>query len=346
MLKNFQTALTFDDVLLVPQYSDIKHRKDVDVSVKLHPKLTLDIPFISANMDTVTESKMAIAMAENGGLGVIHRFLTVKEEVTEVSKVKHRKLKVGAAVGVKAGEIERAKALVKNGVDVIILDIAHAHSKMAGDMLVALKKMTRVPIIAGTVATAEGVEYLCKKGADIIKIGIGAGSACITRLVAGTGVPQITAIIEGVKVAKKYHRPIIADAGMRTSGDVVKAIGAGASAIMSGNIFAGTDECPGKILIINGKKYKSYRGMASLAANVQRTDKTVEKKNYVAEGVDGLVAYKGEVSDVLIKFVGGLRSGISYSGARNIAEFHKKSKFIIVTPTGLKENGFHDMQIR
>jgi IMP dehydrogenase len=346
MLKQFQTALTFDDVLLVPQYSDIQHRSNVDISAKLHKNLVLDIPFISANMDTVTESKMAIAMAKLGGLGIIHRFLTIQEEIREVEKVKKKKLKVGAAIGVKSGELERAKALIKIGVDVISLDIAHAHSKMAGDMLGALRKMTRIPIIAGTVATADGVEFLCKKGADIIKVGIGAGSACITRLVSGTGVPQITAIMESAKAARKYKIPIVADAGMKIPADVVKAIGAGAHAIMSGNIFAGCDETPGKIIIINGKKYKPYRGMASLAANLQRTDKTVERKNYVAEGVNGLISYKGSVQSVITEFSGGLRSGLSYSGAHNILEFHKKAKFVQVTPTGLKENGSHDMQIR
>jgi IMP dehydrogenase len=345
MQNTFEPALTFDDVLLVPQYSSIKHRSDVNTSVVLHKNLKLEIPLISANMDTVTESAMAIAMAKAGGLGVIHRFLTIEQQVAEVKKVKKLNLKVGAAVGVKEGEKDRAKALIAAGTDLLVLDIAHGHTEMAGEMLRFLKKLTTTPVAAGNVATAEGVVFLAKNGADIIKVGIGAGSACTTRIMTGSGMPQLSAIINCSFAARKYGFPIIADGGMKIPADLVKALGAGASVAMSGNLLAGTDEAPGKIITKDGKRYKVYRGMASFSANQRRTDKKINKEGFVAEGAEGLVPYRGSVKDMITTLIGGLRSGMTYAGAKNLAEFRKRAKFIQITPAALIENGVHDLTI-
>jgi len=475
----FVQALTYDDVLLKPKYSEIMSRKSVDTSTYLTPEIKLNIPIISSNMDSVTESQMAIAMAQSGGIGIIHRFLSIEDEVVEVKKVKRNenlkidnpitisvnkkvkdavalmnlhnisgllvinkqttlagiltrrdlnfvtnlnisiknvmtknvitakptitiqqamqilnkhkieklplvdennfvkglithadmvkkklnpqatqddkgRLRVGAAVGVKTESIDRARELVNAGVDVLVLDIAHGHSKLAIGMLKKLKKNhPNIPVIAGNVATADGVIDLIKAGADAIKVGIGPGSICTTRIVTGFGVPQLSAILETAAVAKKYKIPIIADGGVRYPGDLVKALAAGASTVMLGSSLAGSDESPGLIINKNGMRFKVSRGMASLGANLtqQKTlqgnntsrDLQKESEEVVPEGVEAMVYYKGKIKDILYQFTGGLRSGFSYCGANNIKELQQKAEFIQITQASLQESSSHDV---
>lgn len=348
MYKPFEETLSFDDVLLVPQYSEILSRKEVFLGTRLSKKtrLILDIPIISANMDTVTESKMAILMARMGGLGIIHRFLDVKEQVAEVKKVKAQNLIVGAAVGVKEGELERAHALVDAGADVLTLDIAHGHSKYAMEKVRYFRKQfPKLFIIAGNVATAEGFRDLAEAGADAVKVGIGAGSICITRVITGFGIPQMSAVLECAPIAEKMGVGLISDGGIKNSGDIVKAMAAGADAVMVGNILAGTDEAPGEVVELHGKKYKTYRGMASLQANLNWPGRNKKQDEIVEEGVQGYVPYKGPAENVVKKMIGGMRSGFSYSGARNIKELHAKAKIVRITAAGLRESNPHDIYL-
>ncbi len=349
MYKKFEETLSFDDVLLVPRYSNIISRKEVDTStfLSLKKKIKLNLPIISANMDTITESKMAIAMGKIGGLGIVHRFLEIKDQVLEVKKIKKEKLLAAAAVGVKNGEIERAHALVKAGVDILVLDIAHGHSKYAIEKVKYFKKnFKHIFIIAGNVATAEGFLDLAKAGADAVKVGIGAGSICTTRIVTGFGIPQISAILNCAPIAQKLGVGLISDGGAKSSGDIVKAIAAGADAVMVGNILSGTDEAPGKLITIGGKKYKQYHGMASLQANLIRPDRKNNKDEIIEEGVSGIVPYKGKVEDVIKKIIGGLRSGLSYAGSKNLSELKKTASFVRITPSGFRESNWHDIILR
>ncbi len=473
MKKLITTALTFDDVLLVPKRSSVKSRKDVSVSTKLTRNISMKIPIISANMDTVTEAKMAKRMAVEGGIGIIHRFLDINEQVAEVLKVKrsesmvvenpytfspnktvadakefmkefdvggllivnekekligilsrrdvlfadntslvsdvmtrnpvtikkqisleeakkllfkHRieklpivddngnirglitsedirkvqdhplalkdkkgRLMVGAAIGVKEGFLKRAAALIKAGADVLVVDIAHGHSDLAINTVKSLKKhFPKTDVIAGNVATAEGTYDLIKAGADAVKVGVGPGSICITRIVAGSGVPQLSAVMACAKVAKKYGVPIIADGGVKTSGDLIKALAAGASTVMCGNILAGTKEAPGLIILRNGRRYKVSRGMASFGASLGR--KTREGNmddglDIVPEGVEAMVPYKGDAKAVLHQLIGGLRSGISYCGAKSIPQMQKNAEFVKITSGGLRESKPHDVEL-
>lgn len=473
-------GLTFDDVLLIPKRSGIRSRSAVSTSTRLTREIGLAIPVVSANMDTVTEARMAIAMAQAGGIGIIHRFMPIEKQVEEVRRVKraesfiveepatisplasihearsrmkeagigglvvvnqtgrllgmltardllfapdatqtvsqvmtprerlvvarqgeslesarlslheHRieklplvdqddrvvglitaqditklerhpqatkdskgRLRVGVAVGVRSMDLQRAIACVEAGADVLVIDVAHGHSDYVIDMVASLKKrLPDVPLIAGNVATAEGVRDLVKAGAEGVKVGVGAGSICITRLVAGAGVPQLTAIMDCAEVAHKLDVPLIADGGIRTSGDLTKALAAGASTAMLGSLLAGTDESPGAPVIRNGRRYKIVRGMASLTANIAR--KEIEKQGeidpdewekVVPEGVEALVDYQGSVNDVLYQLVGGLRSGMSYAGAAAIPELWEKAEFIHITSSGLLESKPHDVNL-
>jgi IMP dehydrogenase len=349
MYKKFQETLSFDDVLLVPRYSDILSRGEVDTRTVLSNNkktFSLAIPIMSANMDTITESSMAIIMAKMGGLGIIHRFLSIDEQVGEVKKVKAQGLLVGAAVGVKDGERDRARALVMAGADLLALDIAHGHSKYAIEKVKFIKKeFPLVFIVAGNVATAEGFKDLVNAGADAVKVGIGAGSICTTRIVTGFGIPQISAILNCSKIAKKTKVSLISDGGIKSSGDIVKALAAGADAVMMGNVIAGTDEAPGEMIEISGKKYKSYRGMASLQANLNRPDAKQNMDEIIEEGVSAYVPYKGKAEDIIKKMVGGMRSGLSYAGARNIKELQEKAAFVRITQAGLRESNAHDVFI-
>jgi IMP dehydrogenase len=342
MFKNFEETLTYDDVLLVPQFSDIESRADVDVSTVLHKNLKLGHPIIPANMDTVAEHKMAIATARAGGICYIHRYLTIEQQVDEVKKVKKEGLIVGASIGVKEEDKDRLKALLDAGVDSVLLDIAHGHSKRAGEMVQFMRKSTKLPIMAGNVATPEAVKYLASKGADIVKVGIGPGATCTTRIVTGFGVPQLSAVLVCAKEAKKQKISIVADGGIYDSGSITKALAAGADAVMFGKLFAATDEAPGEVVEIDGKKFKNYRGMASSEANRNRVKNI---KNYVPEGVNSLVAYDGPAENVFNNLLGGLRSGLSYCGARNIKELQKKARFIKITSTTIKENNPHGVTV-
>jgi len=473
-------GLTFDDVLLVPKRSGIRSRSAVNTASQLTREISLAIPIVSANMDTVTEGRMAIAMAQIGGIGIIHRFMPVEKQVEEVRRVKrdesfivekpatihstasihearsrmkesgigglvvvdeeahlegmltardlllapdtvdtvnqvmtprnrlvvarqgesleaaqlalhkHRieklplvdpqdrlvglitaqditkiqqhpqatkdakgRLRVGVAVGVRSGDVQRAVACAEAGADVLVVDVAHGHSDVVVDMVIALKKLLPgVPIIAGNVATAEGVRDLVAAGAEGVKVGVGAGSICITRLIAGAGVPQLTAILDCAAAARELNVPLIADGGIHTSGDLTKALAAGASTAMIGSLLAGTDESPGAPVIRNGRRCKVVRGMASLTANIAR--KEIEKQGeidpdewekVVPEGVEALVDYQGSVKDVLYQLVGGLRSGMSYAGAATIPEMWENSEFIQITSSGLLESRPHDVNL-
>ena len=470
-------GLTFDDVLLVPKYSNITTRSQTDLSTKLSKNISLNIPLISANMDTVTESAMAIAMAREGGIGIIHRFLTVEEEVEEVLKVKrsasvmienpytispdqsardainymhekgvsgllvvkdsrlagilthrdvmfesqsnklvrdimtkdvitakpgitiieaketlrqHRIEKlplvddkgiirglitskdithnedypnaskdkkgrplVGAAVGVKGDFMERTEALLNADADAIVVDIAHGHSENAINTIRNIKKaFPNCELIAGNVATARGTEDLIKAGVDAVKVGVGSGSICITRVITGSGVPQLTAVYDCAQIGKKYEVPIISDGGTRTSGDLTKALAAGASTVMVGSLFGGTDESPGSFVMKNGKRYKIYRGMASFYAALGRKSKetgnvTVNEdlNDYVAEGVEAMVPYKGTVTDIIKQLSGGVRSGLSYCGAHTIPQMQQNAEFIKMSRAGFAESQPHDVDL-
>ncbi|HJT48084.1 MAG TPA: IMP dehydrogenase [Nitrososphaeraceae archaeon] len=473
-------GLTFDDVLLIPKRSPIISRSQTNLKTKLSRNITLNIPLVSANMDTVTESGMAIALAREGGIGIIHRFMTIEDQVDEVLKVKrsesviieqpytikadmgvqdaetlmlqygvsgllvedddrrlagiitrrditfetnhnskisdlmsknvitakegttieqakeilhnHRieklpvvdsnnrivglitskdilkmdqypyaskdkkgRLLVGAAVGVKGDYLERTEALLDAGSDTIVVDIAHGHSENAINTVHMIKKaFPNCELIAGNVATREGTNDLIKAGVDAVKVGVGSGSICITRVITGSGVPQLTAIIDSVNVAKEYEVPVISDGGVRTSGDATKALAAGSSSVMIGSLFGGTDESPGKTLIKNGKKFKMYRGMASLYASLGRryrergpqvVDSSDDLNDYVPEGVEAMVPYKGSVVEIIRQLVGGLRSGLSYCGAKTILEMHKNAEFIKMTSAGYMESQPHDVDV-
>ena len=473
----FKEGLTFDDVLLVPKYSDITSRSQTDLSTKLSRNISINIPFVSANMDTVTESSMAVAMARAGGIGIIHRFLTIQEQANEVLKVKrsgsvmienpysisidksiqdaqdyaedkeisgllvvdsdsklvgivterdllfanstgnirdimtkdvvtakpgvtlddakqmlhqHRIEKlpivddsgiikglitskditnntdypnaskdkkgsplVGAAVGVKGDFLERSESLLDAGADVLVVDIAHGHSENALSTVRNIKKaFPDCELIAGNIATAQGAEDLIKVGVDAVKVGVGSGSICITRVITGSGVPQLTAVMDCAKVANDHGVPIISDGGTRTSGDATKALASGASSVMVGSMLGGTDESPGTVLTKNGKRFKVYRGMASLAASLGRKSKETgsssfddDLNDYVAEGVEAMVPYKGTVVDILKQLSGGVRSGLSYCGAHTIPQMQENAEFIKMSRAGFAESQPHDVSL-
>ena len=470
------TGFTFDDVLLVPRRSSLHSRKDASTTTWLTPGLRLEIPIVSANMDTVTETRMAIVMARFGGIGILHRFMPIEKQAEMVERVKraesivvdepieisagasialarqmmaeeevgglmvtddqgillgvvttrdvllagspeaavssvmtprselvvagegesmesarlklhqHRieklplvdeagrvvglitaqdivkmeehpnatkdqrgRLMVGVAVGVRADDIDRAAACVDAGADALVVDIAHGHSDHTIAMVTSLKKHFNIPVIAGNVATPEGVRDLADAGADAVKVGVGAGSICITRIVTGFGVPQLTAILECSEMGHRLNIPIIADGGVRNSGDLVKALAAGASTVMLGSALAGTDESPGAPVVRDGRRVKVVRGMASLSANIQR--KAIEQGEVsdedwgevVPEGVEAVIPARGAAGDILHQFVGGLRSGLSYAGARSLQELWENSEFIPITQAGMRESGSHDV---
>jgi IMP dehydrogenase len=470
-------GLTYDDVLLVPQFSNVASRKRADTRSQLTPNIALHIPIVSANMDTVTEYAMAMAMAREGGIGIIHRFMPIEAQCQQIKRVKesdsyvmtdpltlnsqhtiadakqllaesgagsilivngqrqlmgivttrdvrfesdpapitnamrdevvtapvgtslaqaqeilheHRieklplvdtagrlaglitaaeigkvfdyphatrdargRLAVGAAIGVKESELQRVECLLAAGADCIVVDIAHGDSQMEVDIIAAIRQRFKdAQIIGGNVATADGTRRLIDAGADAVKVGVGPGSICITRIVAGAGYPQLSAVIECAEAARAYHVPIIADGGIRYPGDVAKAMAAGASSVMIGSLLAGTDESPGLFTTRKGHRYKVSRGMASAEAAALRQKRENEEwitqeemDDYVAEGVEAFVPYRGKVKDVLNQLIGGLRSGMSYSGAHTLAEFQAKAVFVRMTGNGLKESLPHDVEL-
>lgn len=366
--KFAKKGLTFDDVLLIPAESHVLPN-EVDLSTQLADNIKLNIPLISAGMDTVTEGAMAIAMALQGGLGVVHKNMSIQAQASEVANVKsvvvpsnatkaavddQNRLLCAAAVGVTSDTFERAEALLEAGADAIVIDTAHGHS--AGVLRKIKEFREHFPkqtLIAGNVATGDATRALFDAGVDVVKVGIGPGSICTTRIVAGVGVPQITAIYDAASAAREYHKPIIADGGIKYSGDVVKALAAGGNAVMLGSMLSGTTEAPGDIFEDNGKKYKRYRGMGSVGAMAQAhgsSDRYFqggvnEANKLVPEGVEARVEYKGDVSDVVFQINGGLRSGMGYCGAANISELIEKAQFVQITNAGLRESHPHDVQM-
>lgn len=477
--KFAKKGLTFDDVLLMPQESHVLPN-DVDLSVELTDKVKLTIPVLSASMDTVTDSRMAIAMARQGGLGIIHKNMSIEDQAMEVRKVKrsengviidpfyltpdhlisdaeelmsryrisgvplvnnmddrvlvgiltnrdlrfltdftkeistamtkddlvtapvgtsleeaekilqkhkieklpivddngrlsglitikdiekvvefpnaakdsHGRLLVGAAIGVTSDSFERAQALVDAGVDVIVIDTAHGHSAGVIRKVKELRdEFTDVALIAGNVATAEGTRALFETGVDVVKVGIGPGSICTTRVVAGVGVPQITAIYDSATVAREFGKPIIADGGIKYSGDIVKALAAGGHAVMLGSLLAGTDESPGEFELFQGRRFKTYRGMGSLGAMKQGSgdryfqDSKNEANKLVPEGIEGRIEYKGSLQEVIFQMLGGLRSGMGYAGAKDMQALREETQFVQMSGAGLRESHPHDVQI-
>lgn len=366
--KFAKKGLTFDDVLLIPAESHVLPN-EVKLDTKLAPNLQLHIPLISAGMDTVTEGNMAIAMAENGGLGVIHKNLSIEVQVEEVKKAKGKtvdpnlphpavddqgRLLAAAAVGVTSDTFERAESLLEAGADAIVIDTAHGHSAGVLRKIKEIREhFPNATLIAGNVATGEGTAALFDAGVDVVKVGIGPGSICTTRIVAGVGVPQITAIYDAASVAQKYGKKIIADGGIKYSGDVVKALAAGGNAVMLGSMFSGTTEAPGTIFTNEGKQFKSYRGMGSVGAMSQQhgsSDRYFqggvnEANKLVPEGVEALVPYKGDVSNIIYQIDGGLRAGMGYVGAGTIKELIENSQFVQITNAGLRESHPHDVQM-
>ena len=349
-MEPIKEALTFDDVLLLPRYSSILPA-NTNLNVKLSKTINLKLPFLSSAMDTVTESKMAIAMAKNGGIGVIHRNLNIKKQCDEIKKVKKLNFQVGAAIGTSQNEFVRAKNLIDSGVDMIVIDTAHGHSVSVIKMLNKIKKFNKkTTICVGNIATGNAAKMLYNSGADILKVGIGPGSICTTRMVAGIGVPQITALLNVKKAMKKNKIKIISDGGIKFSGDIIKAIAAGADAIMMGSIFAGTEESPGKKFKIKNKLYKLYRGMGSIGAMSSGSSERYFQKNFkdkskfVPEGVESRVFFKGKVSKIIYQLQGGLRSSMGYIGAKKIDEVRNKSKFIKITKAGFYESMVHSVE--
>lgn len=368
---NFPLGITFDDVLLIPGYADFS-RSDIDLSTQLTKKIKLASPFVSSPMDTVTESALAIALAEAGGIGIIHRNLTISDQADEVAKVAKYKLLVGAAIGANVGFEERAAALVAAGVSVIVIDSAHGNAKPIIEALKYMKKTyPQVEVIAGNIATKEGAENLIKAGADGLRIGMGPGAICTTRIISGMGVPQLTAIMDTSAVGKKHGIPVIADGGIKYSGDMVKAFAAGAATVMMGSYFAGAIESPGKVhelkpeqvparfkSILSKKQatyqFKEYRGMGSVAAMKEGTriksedefhGKSYKDRVLVAEGVESLTPVKGTLKDIVDQTVGGIRSGMYYVGVQTIKELQEKGRFMQITQASLTESHPHDILV-
>jgi IMP dehydrogenase len=358
--QKLRECLTFDDVLLVPAYSDVLP-SEVGLEARLTRALSMPMPLLSSAMDSVTESETAITMAREGGIGVIHKNLAPADQAREVALVKsaevrpgshvdaHGRLRVAAAIGPSRDRDERAAALLEAGCDVLVVDTAHGHSRGVIEAVQALRKAyPQAQIIAGNVATAEGTLALIEAGVDAVKTGIGPGSICTTRVVEGIGVPQISAIADCAEVAEKYGIPIVADGGIKYSGEVTKAIAAGASSVMIGSLFAGTDEAPGEIVERDSRAYKVYRGMGSLGA-MRKGSKdrygqgAISDEKLVPEGIEGQVPHRGPLGPIIQQLLGGLRAGMGYTGSRGIDELRQKARFVRITAAGLRESHVHDV---
>ena len=342
MARIIGEGYSYNDVLITPKYNKINSRREVNFKTKVTKNFSLDIPILAANMDTVCESEMAITLGRMGGLGVIHRFMTIEQQTNQIKEVKKNNILAAAAIGVKDPET-RVPALIKAGVDILVLDVAHGHSKRNGKVLDYIKEnFPKVDVMVGNIATKDAAEYFISKKADALKVGIGPGSMCTTRVMTGAGVPQITAIMD-VYEASQGRIPICADGGIKCPGDIVKAIGAGADNVMMGNIFAGTKETPGNIVTKNGEKFKEYRGMASYLATVKKLKldgKKVSEDVHV-EGEMTLVPYNGTVDHIINKFLGGLASGMTYTGSKEIESLKGKADFISISSAGFNESIAH-----
>lgn len=365
--SNLPPGLTFDDILILPGFSDFS-RNDIDLSTHLTNKIKIQIPLVSAPMDTVTEADLAIALGKLGGVGIIHRNLSIENQVKQVKKVKKQEVLVGAAVGTNEGFLKRVFALEESGVDVIVMDSAHGNTKSMIDAIGLVKsKFPNLQIIAGNIATSDGAKNLIEAGADGLRVGMGPGAICTTRIISGMGVPQVMAIVETRKIAKRFEIPIIADGGIKYSGDIVKALALGASAVMMGSFFASTVESPGRLISpppnqipsrfkkLSEKKkllFKEYRGMGSIGAMKQgakiKSEDEFHGKSYndrvlIAEGVEGLVLVKGYVKEMVEQSVGGIKSGLYYMGSRNIPKLWSSADFIQITQASLTESHPHDI---
>ena len=368
-METLTPALTFDDVLLKPRYAGFL-RSEVDLSVQLAPNIRLQAPLISAPMDTVTESGLALALAKAGGIGVIHRNLTIAAQAHEVRKVADKGLLVGAAIGSSDGYEARVQALIGAGVNLLVVDSAHGHSLKVLAAVSYIKSKYDVPVMAGNVATAEGAKALISAGADMLRVGMGPGAICSTRIVSGMGVPQLTAILDTARVARHHGVPVIADGGINYSGDITKALAAGASAVMLGRMFAATKQAPGKVVelkpgevphrfqsILNGADsycFKEYRGMGSIGAMKRGAEISSEVEfhgqNYksdvlVAEGVEGLVPCTASVKDLVAQLLGGVQSGMFYVGCKTIHDLWESAEFMRITQASLSESHPHDLLI-
>ena len=363
--------LTYDDVLILPGYAGFS-RADISLTTQLTSSITLKAPLVSAPMDTVTESRLAIALGVSGGIGIIHRNLTVSGQADEVAKVKKARCIVGAAVGTSSGYEARVSSIVSAGVDIVLVDSAHGYAKSVIDAVMFIKKTyPSMQIMAGNVATVDGAKALIEAGADSLRVGMGPGAICTTRIVSGMGVPQLTAVMEITKAVKGSHVSIVADGGIKYSGDMVKALAAGANAVMMGSFFASCQESPGDVVELSAKqvparfksiikdgissyKFKSYRGMGSVGAmkhgaQIKSEDeyhgKSYSDRVLVAEGVEGLVPVKGSVKDIVDQAIGGIKSGMYYIGAKTIDELQKKAQFIKITQASLVESHPHDILV-
>ncbi|HYX48590.1 MAG TPA: IMP dehydrogenase [Ktedonobacteraceae bacterium] len=371
MKDTLPLGLTFDDILLLPGYTDF-YRGDIDLSTQLTKHLTIKIPFVSAPMDTVTESHLAITLAKLGGIGIIHRNLTIEDQVAQAKKVLSENLPVGVAIGASPGYEKRVAALIESGVELLVIDTAHGFAKYVIDALISIKRSyPDIDIIAGSIATADGAKALIDAGADGLRVGMGPGAICTTRVISGMGVPQITALQSVISVAAPAGIPVIADGGIKYSGDMVKALAVGANAVMMGSFFAAAEEAPGKTVSLkrdqvpqrfrsifqtnkNEYLFKEYRGMGSVGAmkrggEVHSEDefhgKSYEDGVLVAEGVEGLVPVKATVQVLVDQALGGIRSGFYYVGAKNIPELWEKATFIQITQASLTESHPHDVLI-
>lgn len=344
-------ALSYHDVLLVPQKLEFGSRQEIDLKTKIAPNFSISIPLISVGMDTVTGPEMAVALCKLGGISFYPRFDLPEIEAQKIREIKKQKAKVIASIGVKDDWLKRTQLCLKSGADAITLDIAHAHCSRALEVIADFKnRFSKISMLAGTIATYEGAMDLYKSGADCVRVGVGAGTICTTRIVAGSGVPQITAIMEAVRAKKRFkNKFVIADGGATTAGDIIKGLAAGADAVACGSLFAGTEESPGKIVEKNGVFYKEYNASTSATEKNHQINKDQNHKKphftLHVEGVESVVKYKGSVKDVISQLLAGIRSGFSYSGAKNIQELHRKAKFIQISNAGYQESLPHDVQV-
>jgi IMP dehydrogenase len=341
---DIREGLSYGDVLVVPKRSSVDSRSDVDLTTRLTPDVELEAPVLSAPMDTVTETETAVALDAVGGLGVVHRFLTVDEQADAVRRASEAGAQVGAAVGIDEDYLTRTAAVVDAGADVVVVDVAHGHMERCLDAVAELDDSFDVDLVAGNVVTPAGVEDLAAAGADAVKVGVGPGSHCTTREVTGAGMPQLTAVDDCAEAAGDLDVSIVADGGIRTSGDAVKALVAGADAVMLGSFFAGTDEAPGEVVTVDGQQYKRTRGMSTTAANEARNDKQGNGPG-ADEGVEGLTPYTGALEPKTTEFLWGIRSGVSYCGGRTLAAARANAEFVRVSPSAAEREGAHGVRL-
>ena len=349
MDHKIRLALSYDDVLLEPRYSRIKSRADVDLSVKLTPNIVLKLPLISSNMSDVTGVDMAITLGKLGGLGVLPRFMPLESQIKMITQVKKAGVLTAASIGIKDDFLERATTLINSGADLLFLDVAHGHMSQA---ILATKTLKdkfgpQICLISGNIATYDGAKALFEAGADVVKVGVGPGSICTTRIETGSGVPQITALLEASKAARQYQKTIICDGGIKNSGDIIKGLAAGASAVMIGNQFAATDRSPGKVITINDKKFKRYNASTCLTEKKNHLQQNHQElsSDYLKqiEGIESFVPYKGSLEKIVEQMSANIRSGLSYSGAENIEILWQNAQFVRITAQGLRESNPHDV---